>query len=107
MVKIFSMFVVLGWSGYLIFRNANLSLHRSFVAFRLEEQGGVVLVLRSGKNLRGKVSSDSLVTLYLVVLNIFYSERSGGCSLLIMPDAMDSDSFRRLRVALRWGNKAG
>jgi toxin CptA len=96
--------LVLGLYHFLL--NANLSLQHSCVAFRLEEREEIVLVLRNGKHLPGRVSHDSLVTPHLVILNIVLSEQRGGRSLVMLPDAMSADSFRRLRVVLRWGGQA-
>lgn len=98
---------VLCWGGYCLLLHANLHLGNSCVAFRMEDGEEIVLVLRSGRHLSGQVSPDSLVTHYLVILNVVLSEQRGGRSLLILPDAIGVESFRRLRVALRWGDKAG
>ena len=76
------------------------------MAFRLEGQDEIVLVLRSGTHLSGRVSADSLVTPFLVILNVALKERRERRSLLIMPDTMGAESFRHLRVALKWGDKA-
>jgi hypothetical protein len=98
--------LVLCWGGYCLFLDANLSLQHSCVALRLEEYEEVMLVLRNGKHLPGRLSSDSLVTPYLIVLNIALSEQRGWRSLAILPDTLGKDSFRQLSVALRWGDKA-
>ena len=100
------MLVVLCWTGYYLWLDANLSRERSCVAFRLDGQDEIVLVLRSGTHMSGRVSADSLVTPFLVILNVALKEQRGRRSLLIMPDTMGAESFRHLRVALKWGNKA-
>jgi toxin CptA len=99
--------IVLCWTGYYLLLDANLSRECSCVAFRLEGQDEIVLVLRSGTHLSGRVSADSMVTPFLVALNVVLKERRGRRSLIILPDAMGADSFRRLRVALKWGGKSG
>ena len=96
--------VVLSWSGHCLLFDANLRMGHACVAFRLEEHDGIVLVLRNGRHLSGRVSSDSLVTPYVIILNVALHEFRRGRSLLIMPDTMGTESFRRLRVVLRWGN---
>jgi toxin CptA len=98
--------IVLWWTGYYLLLDANLSREHSCVAFRLEGQDEIVLVLRSGTHLSGRVSADSLVTPFLVILNVALKERRGRRSLLVMPDTMGTESFRHLRVALKWGDKA-
>ena len=98
--------VVLCWGGYHLLLNASLSLGFSCIAFRLENQNDIVLVLRNGSHLQGHVSADSLVTPYLIVLNIVLTEPRGRRSLLVLPDTMGADSFRTLRVALRWRDES-
>jgi toxin CptA len=98
--------VVLCWIGYSLLFDANLRMGHSCVAFRLEESDTIVLVLRNGRHLSGRVSADSLVTPYIVILNVVLSEQRSGRSLLILPDVMGMGSFRRLRVVLRWGDQA-
>lgn len=98
--------VVLGWGGYCLLFDAGLRMGVSCVAFRLEDNEALVLVLRNGSHLMCRLSGDSLVTPYIVILNVVLSEQRAGRSVLILPDAMGSESFRRLRVALRWGETA-
>ena len=96
--------LVLFWSGYHLLFDAKLRMGNSCVAFRLEDQKGIVLVLRNGRHLSGRVASDSLLTPYIVVLNVVLNEFRRSRSLLIMPDTMGTESFRRLRVILKWGD---
>ncbi len=98
--------LVLGWGGHHLALDAGLRLQHSCVAFRLEEGGGVMLVLRNGRHVPCKMARDSLVTPWLVILNVKLIEQRGARSLVLTPDVMDAQSFRRLRVALRWGDRA-
>jgi toxin CptA len=97
--------LVLGWGGYHL-SLANLRLQHSCVAFRLEEGAGIVLVLRNGRHVPCEMARDSLVTPWLVILNVKLAEQRGARSLVLPPDVMDAQSFRRLRVALKWGDRA-
>ena len=97
--------IVVCWSGYALFLESNLRMGRACVAFRLEEQEEVVLVLRNGRHLSGRILSDSLVTPYIAILNISLNDQRRVRSLLVLPDAMGADSYRRLRIALRWGGR--
>ena len=96
--------VVLGGGGYRLLLDAALRLQDSCVAFNLEEGGAITLALRNGKQLPGKISPDSLVARNLVILNIVLTGQRGRRSLILLPDAMGAESFRRLRVALRWAD---
>lgn len=89
---------------YVLMRDASLRLRHSCVAIRLEDEDKIVLVLRDGRHLSGRLRQSSLVTPYMVLLNIVLTGRGGRRSLLILPDGMKIDTFRRLRVALRWGS---
>jgi toxin CptA len=93
------------WISYYLLLEANLSMGQSCVAFRLEGQEEIVLVLRNGLHVSGRVSADTLVTPSLVILNVALKKQSGKRSLLILPDTMGVESFRRLRVALKWGDQ--
>ncbi len=95
--------LVLVWSSYCLSRYAFLRTDDACVAFRLEEDSGIVLVLRNGSHMMCKLSNDSLVTSLVIILNVEANEQRRGRSVLIFPDTMGADSFRRLRVALKWG----
>lgn len=85
---------------------AILRSRSSCVAFRLEDDG-IVLVLRNGDHVSGCLAADTLITPYLLVLNVALRESNKSRSVLILPDSMGAESFRRLRVGLRWsGNTA-
>jgi len=96
--------IVLCWGGYCLLFEAGLRMGSSCVALRLEDGEGIVLVLRNGSHLTFRLSGDSLVTPYVVILNVARNEQHGGRSVVIMPDTMGAESFRRLRVLLRWGD---
>lgn len=100
------MLVVAGWAGYYLALDANLRLPHACVAFRLEEAGEIMLILRNGLHVPCKLRPDSLVTPYLVILNASMSGQRGERSVLIAPDSMNAENFRRLRVALKWGEAA-
>lgn len=96
----------LSWAAYHLILDAILRMSHSCVAFRLEDGEDAVLVLRNGRHVACRLSADSLVTPYMVILNVVLKEQRGGRSILIMPDSMGRDRFRRLRVTLMWGDKA-
>lgn len=106
-LPVFVLFVLtamlLSWGGYCLLLDANLHSKHSCIAFRLEDDDGIVLLLRNGRHVAGRVLQGSLVTPYLVILNIALSDRYGVRSIMVLPDTMSADSFRRLRVMLVWG----
>lgn len=83
-------------------RDALLSEPSSCTALVLEK-GEMALTLRDGKSLAGRVSRDSVVTPFLTVLNIMPGRGIFSRSVIILPDSLDPESFRQLRVRLKWG----
>jgi toxin CptA len=95
-------FFVLLSLGYHLWREAWLSTPSATVALMLESDQ-VVLTTRSGKQITGKILRDSLVTPYLTVLNILPQGARFARGVVILPDSLDAESFRQLRVWLKWG----
>lgn len=92
------MVIAAGVSVYL--NAAKLSTARAIVAFRFEPENGITLIHKDGRLLRGSLAKNGLVTSFLVLLNI-KKRGSGAVSMILLPDSMDCDSYRRLRVILR------
>lgn len=83
--------------------DALLRSHQSCIALRCD--GDVVkLELRDGKAVSVTLASESLVTPWLVLLVVVPEGGAGEHRLLILPDSLDAESFRQLRVWLRWGS---
>jgi len=64
----------------------------------------ILLVARNGDQVTARVLADSLVTPFITVLNVLPQGAYLARSVIILPDSLDSESFRQLRVWLRWGN---
>lgn len=96
------LFVILVASAaYYVNRDARLRSGRSCVMLRLEDDR-IELGYLNGEISSGMLQSGSVVTPYLVVLSIRAQGRYFNRNVLVMPDSMDAESFRRLRVALKW-----
>ena len=63
----------------------------------------ILLVARNGDQVTARVLADSLVTPYITVLNVLPQGAYLARSVIILPDSLDAESFRHLRVWLRWG----
>lgn len=87
---------------YYLRRDALLLLPSSPVGLRVEE-GSATMFTRGGSELSGKIASDSLVTSVLTILNFSRQEAGKMRSVVIFPDSMDKEDFRKLRVLLKWG----
>ena len=84
-----------------LWRNAWLSAPSSAVAVLLDGDR-IVLTQRSGIQIVGKLLSHSLIAPFLTVLNILPINSFHAHNVIIFPDSLDAESFRQLRVSLRW-----
>jgi len=95
---------VLGFSLlYYLLRDAWLRLPGSCIALVVDE-GLVVLLRGNGSRTECRVMSGSLVTPALTVLTVLPQGARLARSIVLLPDSVDPESFRRLRVWLRWGH---
>ena len=85
-------------------RDAWLRLSDSYVGLALEGDG-FILRRRDGVSMPCAILSDSLVTPYLTVLNVLPQGAHFARSVLILPDSLDAEAFRQLRVWLKWGDQ--
>lgn len=97
------------WSGYLVvvviiawlfWRDVALRSARSCISLSCRKDRSISLELRDGVQLSGVVCAQTLVTPWLLILNIA-SENHGKRNLLLFPDAMAGEEYRRLLVLLR------
>ncbi len=89
-----SMFVVLRGKG---FANVNI--------LTWKEGSEWVLELNDGTQYETYLLPSSYVSPWLVVLNFSKAENQRGRSVTLFRDALDEESFRRLRVRLRMDGK--
>ena len=95
-------FVILFSLWYHLRRDAWLSAPSSSKALMLESEQ-VVLTTHGGEPFAGQVLRDSMVTPPITVLNILPQGARFARSVVILPDSLDAESFRQLRVWLKWG----
>ena len=88
---------------YNLRRYAWLILPCSYLAMSFE--GDVAtLYARSGREITGKISRDSLVTPMLTIVNILPPGSTFARSVVIFSDSIANERFRELRVLLKWGS---
>ena len=83
---------------------ALLAAAGSVVAVDLEGVGRCALTQRSGRVLHGTVSGSTLVTGGLVILAVKVAHFAPPRRVVIASDMVDAETFRRLRVLLRWAS---
>lgn len=94
--------IVLFSLAYHLWRDAWLSAPPACVALVLDGER-VALTTRGGEQLEGQILRDSLVTPFLAVLNVLPQGARFARSVIVLPDSLDAESFRQLRVCLKWG----
>lgn len=72
------------------------------VGLHLEPEGKVVFLRRDGLVLEGLLLGSSFVSPWLTVLNLRPEGRRRSVPLVILPDAVEREAFRQLRVWLKW-----
>lgn len=86
-----------------------LLLPWSCVRLEVNVKNQLLLTRRDGRQIADvTVAADSVVTPYLTVVR-FYQKNAAILSrvfslqMIILPDSLDAESYRQLRVWLRWG----
>lgn len=83
--------------GPVLLRNAE-----AIVELEIGEGAALSFQTRRGEWREGALLGSSFVAPYLTVLNIAVPERWLARHVVILPDGIDAEEFRRLRVWLRW-----
>ena len=110
-IKLMLGMVILSAVIYTVCQYGLLLLPWSYIALNVSSSNLLQLVRRDGKQIDVHVCGDSVVTPFLTVVNCQVADaplltRLFAPHLVILPDALDAESYRQLRVWLRWG-KAG
>jgi toxin CptA len=107
-IKLMLSIFILSAVIYTVCQYGLLLLPWSYIALNVSSSNQLQLVRRDGKHIDVRVCSDSVVTPYLTVVNCQVTDaplvtRLLPPRLVILPDALDAESYRQLRVWLRWG----
>lgn len=96
--------VVLTISLYLyLWHHALLRSPKSIISLQLSEDGSTCTAqTRSNRYFVFTIKSDTFVAPYLTVLSLQSSYSFFSRCMVIFPDGIDKDTFRKLRVWLRW-----
>lgn len=90
---------------YHISRHALLRMPGAITALEVSSEGAMRCMTRDGDWTNADVLGDSFVTPWLTVLNLRLPERRFARHLVVLPDAVDAEAYRGLRVWLRWGSQ--
>ena len=89
--------------AYHLWRDALLASKSAVRTLRLDSER-MVMTTQGGDSIACTVLRDSLVTPLLTVLNVLPDGARLARSVVIFPDSLDAESFRQLRVWLKWGS---
>lgn len=87
---------------YFMARDAARHAPGSIVALELGEQGEIACQTRSGAWLHCDLLGSSYVSPGMTVVNLRPRGRGGYRRVILVPDNVDANDFRRLRTWLRW-----
>ena len=89
---------------YCLFRYALLRLPGSVKGLKLTERGVFRIRRVDGDWLQAEVLGESSVKPWLTVLSLKLQEQKLATHVLLLPDSLDQNEFRQLRIWLLWGH---
>lgn len=97
------MTLLLAGSLYYNFRQfAWLNSPQAIVKLQLSGRNGCRVSLLTNDHLDCRIDGNTFVASYMVVLCLQAEHAVWRRTIIILPDAIDAEAFRRLRVWLRW-----
>ena len=94
--------ILMGSAIYSIKRNALLAFQKSIIALQLHSDCKCEIQKREGGWVEAELLGTSFVAPYLTLLNFKLPGKRFTQHIVILPDAVDSELFRQLRVLLKW-----
>ena len=88
---------------YSMMHMALLKTANSIVVVEIKGQGVSSFQRRRGDWQDCRISGSSYVSSWLTILVLLEENRWTARCVVIVPDNVDADEFRRLRILLRWG----
>lgn len=76
------------------------------VCLDFDDRERVRLTCRDGRVCNGLILPSTTVGSLMTVLNVAVDGRRRPVHVILLPDSLNADDFRRLRVWLRWGPRA-
>ena len=88
--------------SYYLRKDALLSASNAVTVLKLSNDMQCTFTTRAGDSIPCAIQGDTFVTPYLTVLNLRPAGHWLKRSVVIVPDNIDAEAFRQLRVLLRW-----
>lgn len=108
-IKLLLVAAIVSSATYAVFGYGLLLFPWSVVALTVNAKNELQIMCRDGVQLSDlSVCADSVVTPYLTVVHVYSKNASllrriFAGHLIILPDAVNAENYRQLRVWLRWG----
>lgn len=93
---------LLGSLAFYLGRDYFFAFPQTIVAFRLEADCGCAFQTRRGDWVEASLLGTSFVSPYLAVLNLKPGNSRLARHIVLLPDSLEKEEFRQLRVLLRW-----
>ena len=103
-LKILLVLLIGASCGVYLYSTALLRSGGAVVGLEIKDDGALSFQTRRGEWREGTLLGSSFVSPHLTILNIGMEGRFFARHVVIMPDCVDAEDFRRLRVRLRWGD---
>ncbi len=87
---------------YYLRQDALLIADNAVIVFALSDEMQCIVTIRSGESMICNILGNTFVAPYLTVLNLKPVGELFTRSVVILPDGIDAEEFRQLRIWLRW-----
>lgn len=106
-IKIPAILLIIASAVYSIRRYALVASAQSITHVSLNHESKLQLTLKDDTKFEAEVLDSSFIAAYLTVLNMKILDMQSGrrINLILLSDNVETDSFRQLRVWLRWGRE--
>lgn len=91
--------------AHVLWRHAFLKSRSALISVELREADRAAVQTREGTWQDARILSTSYVSPLLTVLNLRLRGETLPRHIVIVPDNVDFEDFRKLRVLLRWGDR--
>lgn len=99
--SVVTVFLIIGFIFY-VRKDAQLLSQNAVVRIELFGKSGCYLTTRSGSRITCQILEDTFVSSYLTVMILKPGTKFLPITVVILPDSVDSEEFRQLRIWLRW-----
>jgi hypothetical protein len=97
---------ICGHAWWAVRRFGRLASRGSVTGIELTLDHSCSLRYRDGTSRTGRIDDSTLVTAWLVVISVTTAIRARKRRAVVTSDMLAAEDFRRLRIALRWGQPA-